>query len=288
MQGKRVMGESLLHEDAAPIEMDVQDLHKSFGQARVLAGVSLTVNRGEVIALIGGSGCGKTVLLKHLTGHHRAERGKVRMCNHDEEGSPLVDLATLSEDAMDRLRIHWAVVFQRNALLSGSVLFNLSFWPSEIKGLSPEQIQPIAVDALRAVGLDPNQLLERDRDELSGGMAKRLAIARALVMDPVVAFYDEPTAGLDPEMCATVHDLILKTHHTMPAAGVRRTSIVVTHDTGLLRRLAPRVIMLADGRVHFDGDFDSFIGRDDEHIRPYLEQMAVLHRRVPPDGPEEH
>lgn len=253
----------------------------------MLRGVSMTILRGEVIALIGGSGCGKTVLLKHLTGHYRAEQGTVRMCNHDEPGSPLRDLAGLSDDELDRLRMHWAVVFQRNALLSGSVLFNLSFWPIEIKGLTQEQILPLAVDALRAVGLDPDELLDRDRDELSGGMAKRLAIARALVMDPVVAFYDEPTAGLDPDMCATVHELILNTHHSMPAAGVRRTSVVVTHDTALLRRLAPRVIMLADGGVHFDGDFESFVRQDDEHIRPYLEQMAVLHRRVPPDGPEE-
>jgi len=272
---------------ASAIEIQVQKLHKSFGRSQVLRGVTMTVRRGELIALIGGSGCGKTVLLKHLTGHYRAEQGRVKMCNHDVQGSPLMDLAELSNDEMDRLRIHWAVVFQRNALLSGSVLFNLSFWPTEIKGLTQEQILPLAVEALRAVGLDPDQLLERDRDELSGGMAKRLAIARALVMDPVVAFYDEPTAGLDPEMCATVHDLILKTHRTMPAVGVRRTSVVVTHDTALLRRLAPRVIMLADGHVHFDGDFDSFMMQEDEHIRPYLEQMAVLHRRVPPDGPEE-
>lgn len=271
-----------------PIEFDVQDLHKSFGRSRVLRGVTLTVRRGEVIALIGGSGCGKTVLLKHLTGHYRAERGRVCMCNHDVEGSPLVDLAELRDDEMDRLRIHWAVVFQRNALLSGSVLFNLSFWPSEMKGMTEEQIRPLALDALRAVGLDPDQVLGRDRDELSGGMAKRLAIARALVMDPVVAFYDEPTAGLDPEMCATVHDLIRATHETLPASGIQRTSVVVTHDTALLRRLAPRVIMLADGIVHFDGDFDSFLAEDDEHIRPYLEQMAVLQRRVLSDGPEEH
>jgi len=269
------------------IEFDVQDLEKSFGRSKVLRGVTLTVHRGEVIALIGGSGCGKTVLLKHLTGHYRAERGRVRMSNHDVEGSPLVDLAELTDDQMDRLRIHWAVVFQRNALLSGSVLFNLSFWPSEMKGMTEEQIRPLAVDALRAVGLDPDQVLGRDRDELSGGMAKRLAIARALVMDPVVAFYDEPTAGLDPEMCATVHDLIRTTHQALPAAGIQRTSVVVTHDTALLRRLAPRVIMLADGRVHFDGDFDSFVAQDDEHIRPYLEQMAVLQRRVLSDEPDE-
>jgi phospholipid/cholesterol/gamma-HCH transport system ATP-binding protein len=113
-----------------------------------------------------------------------------------------------------------------------------------------------------------------------------VAIARALVMDPVLVLYDEPTAGLDPEMCVQIHDLILATHRTQPAlaatrAGVVRTSVVVTHDTELLRRLQPRVIMLHAGGVLFDGSFEAFAQSQDPHIAPYLAQMHALHLRSP-------
>jgi phospholipid/cholesterol/gamma-HCH transport system ATP-binding protein len=112
-------------------------------------------------------------------------------------------------------------------------------------------------------------------------MAKRVAVARAIVMDPVVIMYDEPTAGLDPEMSAQIQELIGATHRAQPSFisngnGARRTSIVVTHDTELLRRLRPRVVMLSGGRVLFDGSFDEFIHSGDPHIRPYVAQMPGI------------
>src|ERR1051325_6744330 len=100
-------------------------------------------------------------------------------------------------------------------------------------------------------------------------MAKRVAIARALMMDPVLIMYDEPTAGLDPEMASHIHGLIGATHARRPGLGIARTTLVVTHDTELLRHLKPRIVMLHDGRVHFDGMFEDFVASDDEHIRPY-------------------
>lgn len=274
---------------ASPPEVVIERLSKSFGGKSVLRDVSLTVSRGELVAIVGGSGCGKTVLLKHITAHFRPDEGRVLVADHesdpDADGvAPLADLGELDEAGLDRLRKHWAVVFQRNALLTGTVLRNLSVEPREVKGMSDEEILPLAIEALRDVGLDPDLVLERDRDALSGGMAKRVAVARALVMDPVLLLYDEPTSGLDPEMCRQIHELIRETHESQPKlakvrAGVVRTSVVVTHDTELLRRLKPRIVMLADGGVLFDGDYAAFLESRDPHIEPYLEQMHALHCR---------
>lgn len=273
-----------------PPEVIVTDLHKAFDGKPVLRGVNLQIGRGELLAIVGGSGCGKTVLLKHITGHFAPDRGRVLVADHDVEpdeagAAPLRDINALDEEQLDRIRLHWAVVFQRNALLTGTVLHNLAVLPREVQRMDDATIRPLAEKALRSVGLDPELVLHRDREQLSGGMAKRVAIARALVMDPVLMLYDEPTAGLDPEMCGQIHELIQQTHLTQPGLaatrpGLVRTSVVVTHDTELLRRLQPRVMMLHGGGVLFDGPFQGFLASRDPRIQPYLNQMPALHARV--------
>jgi len=270
-------------------EVVIEDLHKAFDGKPVLEGVNLRINRGEMVAIVGGSGCGKTVLLKHITGHFTADKGRVWVADHEagtngQGEAPLLEIGTASEDKLDEVRMHWAVVFQRNALLTGDVFDNLAMLPRELRAMTNEQILPLAVKALKDVGLDPELVLHRSRDMLSGGMAKRVAVARALVMDPVLILYDEPTSGLDPEMCVQIHDLIKATHDTQPQiatqrTGAVRTTIVVTHDTELLRRLKPRVVMLHAGRVLFDGAFEAFTQSADPHIAPYLSQMHMLHQR---------
>ena len=124
-------------------------------------------------------------------------------------------------------------------------------------------------------------MLEVDCASMSAGMAKQVAIARALMMDPVLIMYDSPTAGLDPEMAWRIHQLIATTHARMPALGVVRTTLVVTHDTELLRHLRPRIVMLHEGRVVFDGTFEAFAASADPHVRPYLQQMSMLSARSP-------
>ena len=279
-------------------EVVVEGLHKSFKGKVVLAGIDLTVARGEMIAIVGGSGCGKTVLLKHITAHFMPDRGRVLVADHDVDpgpdgAAPLRDVGELSALELDQVRAHWAVVFQRNALLTGTVMDNLALLLREVQGMDDDRIRPLAIKALTDVGLDPDLVLGRDREELSGGMAKRVAIARALVIDPVLILYDEPTAGLDPEMCVQIHELIRRTHSTQPAlaatrGGAVRTTVIVTHDTELLQRLQPRVLMLHDGGVLFDGPFEEFVRSGNPHITPYLSQMHQLHRRRLPPADHDH
>ena len=268
-------------------EVVLEGIHKSFGDKPVLQGVDLSIPPGQLMAIVGGSGCGKTVLLKLVMAHYPPDAGRVLVADHEADPgadgvAPLQDLSTLDEAGMDRIRTHWSIVFQRNALVTGDVFENLAILPREVKGMSDEAIMPLARKSLVDVGLDPDAVMHRDREELSGGMAKRVAVARALVMDPVVVMYDEPTAGLDPEMSAQIAGLIGASHRAQPGMaaarpGIRRTSIVVTHDTGLLQRLRPRIVMLHAGRVHFDGTFEAFAASDDAHIRPYRAQMGLLH-----------
>ncbi len=260
--------------------MRVEGLHKSFGNNHVLRGVDLTLNRGEIIAVVGGSGCGKTVLLDLIIGHLRPDRGRVLVADHETPGAPLTDLSTLDDEGLDRIRLHWAVVFQRNALFSGTVYENVALWLREVRGLDEAAIEPQVRAAIEAVGLEAETVLHKDREELSGGMAKRVAVARALAMEPYLMFFDEPTTGLDPEHAALIQNLICATHQQGRRGEVPRTTLIITHDKDLLRRLRPRIAMLHEGRVFFDGPYGEFERSDSPVIRPYFDFMPVLQRRV--------
>lgn len=270
--------------NVSPVAIRVEGLRKSFGSKAVLEGIDLEVRSGEMVTVVGASGCGKTVLLEHITGHMTPDEGRVRIVDYEREGAPLVDLATLSEDEMDEVRLHWAVVFQRNALFSGSVADNLTLWLREHTTLSEAERLARARAALDAVGFGKDDvILSKDRDELSGGMAKRVAVARALAMEPSLLFYDEPTAGLDPMHAMQVHDLIMQTHlGRSPGrfAHVPRTTMIITHDKDLLHRLRPRVVMLHEGRVFFDGAYEQFAAADSPIIRPYFAEMPLIHQRI--------
>jgi phospholipid/cholesterol/gamma-HCH transport system ATP-binding protein len=292
-----------------PIEIRVDQLSRAFGDHVVLDRISFDIYHGDIVAIVGGSGSGKTVLLDHMTGLHRPQSGRVLAADHDVEPSaaaprafPLVDLATLSEDDLDRIRLHWAIVFQHNALFGGSVFDNIALWFREHTSLDEHEIARRVRESLVAVQMSPDDVGPKERAELSGGMAKRVAIARALATDPFVIFYDEPTTGLDPVVGAHIHELIWNTHNRRPVRDfardasafsenppLRRTSIIVTHDRELLRRLRPRVVMLADTRIVFDGSYDEFSNTENPQAQLYLRAMPVLHARptdAPPDANE--
>lgn len=265
-------------------ELRTEHLHKAFGAHVVLRDINLQINAGEIVAIVGTSGSGKTVMLDCLIGLIEPTSGRVLVADHNAPRAPgqpvpLVDLATLTMDQLDRIRLHWAVVFQKNALFSGSVYDNIALWLREHTSMSEAQIRKVAEESLRAVALDVDDVMDKQREALSGGMAKRVAIARAIAVDPLVIFYDEPTTGLDPIVSGQIHELIWATHHRPHSSGGPRTTVIVTHDKELLRRLAPRVIMLDGGLVGFDGSYDQFAASDSPTAQQYLQAMPVLHAR---------
>jgi phospholipid/cholesterol/gamma-HCH transport system ATP-binding protein len=267
------------------IEFQIKDLYKSFDGHDVLQGVDLELCSGEIIAIVGGSGCGKTVLLNSILGQYSFDKGSISILDRAHETWKLKNLKDFSPLDIDDIHKHWGVVFQPNALFSGSVYFNIALWLKEIKGLEDDVIKPIAERALASVDL-PNdkQFMQKSSHELSGGMAKRLAIARAISMDPYVFFYDEPTTGLDPTSSSNIHELIFNIHNTNMEDGSARTSIIITHDKDLLSRLRPRTIMLHQGKIHFDGSFDEFEKIQSDVVRPYFEMMPVLHEQAKEDA----
>jgi len=267
-----------------PTEISIEGAAKAFDDHVVLKGVDLSIRQGDVIAIVGGSGCGKTVLMNLILNQLEPDTGRVMVRDYELAGAPLVDLKAVDSGEMDRIHQHWGVVFQQNALFSGSAFDNIALWLREVKNLNDGAIETIARRVLAAVDLPADDaFLEHDTDRLSGGMAKRLAVARALSMNPIVVIYDEPTTGLDPTSSAHVHDLIHATHVEERQGEPRRTSVIITHDKDLLKRLKPRIAMIHDGRVFFDGSLADFEACDAPEVRPYFELMPVLHGR-PQDG----
>lgn len=259
------------------VEIAARGVRKSFGSKVVLQGLDLTIRRGEVLAIVGASGSGKTVFMHCLCGLLPISGGEVWVRDHSRPETPLVQLSELRDRRMEDVRRAWSVVFQHNALFSGTVYENCAVWLRENLAWEEPRIEARIREVLSETGLDVADVLYKERDALSGGMAKRVAVARALVPDPAVVFYDEPTTGLDPVNAVVIHDLIWQTHHLPSARGVARTSVIVTHDRDLLRRVHPRVVMLDGGRICFDGPYEDFARATSGPAHTYLELMPILH-----------
>ncbi|RKX24469.1 MAG: ABC transporter ATP-binding protein [Candidatus Zixiibacteriota bacterium] len=217
----------------------IQGLRKSFGEHPILKGVDIAINKGESIAVIGQSGCGKSVLLKHLIRLLEPDEGTVVFDNRD--------LVWLNTAELVEVRRRFGMLFQSAALFDSlTVEENVGLSLKEQRLLSDSEIHDKVMDKLNMVRL--SSAADKYPEELSGGMKKRAGLARAIVNDPDVLLYDEPTTGLDPITADVINDMIVELHKKLNV-----TSVAVTHDMRSAFKIADRIVMLHDGRVEFDG-----------------------------------
>jgi phospholipid/cholesterol/gamma-HCH transport system ATP-binding protein len=242
----------------------VRGLKKSFGDKLVLDGIDLDIGAGESVVVIGGSGSGKTVLLKNVLGLMEPDAGSITI-----DGQEVVGLSTTEREEVNR---KFGMLFQSAALFDSlSVWENVAFGLIQSQGMSQKQAKEIAVTKLGAVGLGPD-VVELSPAELSGGMRKRVGLARAIATEPEIIFFDEPTTGLDPIMSDVINDLIVKCVKDLGA-----TALSITHDMASARKISDRIAMIYRGKIIWAGPT-----RDIDHSgNPYVEQF--IHGRA--EGP---
>jgi phospholipid/cholesterol/gamma-HCH transport system ATP-binding protein len=249
--------------------VQVTNLHVTFGRQKVLRDISLTVPRGQTVAIVGESGCGKTVLMKAIIGLIKPTSGKILF-----DGK---DLFKLTDKELVVQRIRFGYVFQYAALFdSMTVGQNVSFPLRQHRRLPEPELQQMVLARLAEVGL-PESVVAKKPAELSGGMRKRVGMARALILKPELVLYDEPTTGLDPIMSDVINELMLSTRRNYQVTG-----LVVTHDMHTARKVAERVIMLyplsrlgpGEPQIVFDGPPEELDRASDRRVRQFVRGEA--------------
>src|SRR4051812_4379318 len=240
--------------------IEVDRLIRKFGDRTVLNDISFNVHRGETLVIMGGSGCGKSTLLRHMIGSMKPTTGSVKLFGEEITG--------MAEREIERVRLRFGMLFQSGALLASlTVGENVALPLLQHTDKSPDEIEEIVKKKLEMVGLTGFEDLKPD--EISGGMKKRVGLARALALDPELLFSDEPTSGLDPIMTAVIDELTLKLTH-----GTHMTAVVVSHDMTSSFRIATRMIMLGHGGIVAQGTPDEIRNSPNPEVQQFIHGEA--------------
>lgn len=236
--------------------IEIRGLYKSFGEQKVLDGVDLQINKGRTTVILGRSGIGKSVLLKHIIGLLQPDRGEIRI-----DG---IDITRLEGKDLNEMRKKFGMLFQETALFdSMTVGANVAFPLREHTKLKEGEIGKIVAQKLEQVGL--LGLEEKMPAELSGGMKRRVGLARALSLDPEIVLVDEPTSGLDPVMAEAIEELIIETQRRL-----EETFVVITHDIHAAFHIAHKIAMLHDGKIVEEGSPEAFRGSSNPVVQAFL------------------
>ena len=240
----------------APV-IEIKDLYKSFGKNEVLKGVTLTVNKGENLVVLGKSGSGKSITIKCLVGLVEVDKGEINVFG--------TDITKLDNTELNEIRIRIGFLFQNAALYdSMSVRENLGFTlKRHAKDLSAEELESQIIDVLDSVGL--SEAIDKMPSELSGGMRKRIGLARTLILKPEIILYDEPTTGLDTITSREISELILEIQKKN-----KTSSIIITHDMPCAKHTSDRIVILKEGVIHVEGTYEELEKSDDEWVRSFF------------------
>jgi phospholipid/cholesterol/gamma-HCH transport system ATP-binding protein len=237
--------------------IEIQDLKRRFGTQQVLKGVNLEIPSGEITVIIGSSGCGKSVLLKHLIGLVRPDSGHILIGGND--------VAEMPSSQLQNVRMRFGMLFQDGALFdSMNVYENIAFPLREHRKYSEPKIAELVTEKLEQVGLPGTE--KKMPNELSGGMRKRVGLARAIVLNPEIILYDEPTTGLDPISSLAIDELIVVTQKRLEG-----TTIVISHDIRATLRIANKIAMLHDGKIVAEGTPEDFMSNPNPIVRAFLD-----------------
>ncbi len=238
-------------------KIKITNLHKAFGKKVVLSGVDLEIAKGESLVVIGGSGTGKSVLIKCIQGLLVPDEGSILVDDQEVVG--------IDEEEKEALHSKMGMLFQGGALFDSlSVWENVAFDLLENRGMNKKDAKNEAIRVLRSVGLAPD-VADLSPSELSGGMQKRVGLARAIASKPEIIFFDEPTTGLDPIMSDVINDLIIES-----VKGLGATALTITHDMTSARKIADRIAMLYQGKIVWQGTVKEMDKTDNPYVRQFI------------------